>query len=62
MSKGAVLVIISSARPTISSRGAPGPGIGCDFIGVVGISSRSQSFSAVSYAVVSRRVMFMALP
>jgi hypothetical protein len=40
-SKGAVLVIISTARITYSSRLACGPGSGVAFSGMVGISTRS---------------------
>jgi hypothetical protein len=48
MSNGAVLVIISNARPITSSRGAFGAGSGVAFIGVVGINRRSKFARAAS--------------
>ncbi len=42
------LLIISKARAKLSSREQPGFGIGCAFMGVVGISSRSWAPSTSS--------------
>src|SRR5438093_11296685 len=47
-SKGHVLGRTSSARRMISSRGASSGGSGVAFIGVVGITSTSHSWSAAS--------------
>jgi len=60
MSNGQVLGIISNARVTYSSRLALGEGIFVAFSGNVGITNRSQSRNAASYAAVNDRTRFCA--